>query len=482
VNPQPQYTGATQIIATDLGVNGNLVYLADVASGVFQVFDISDAVNPVTVGPGIVGEYASVVAVRGSTVYFGANGLTVVDMSDPLAPVTLGHITTTPGSASAIGAAGAYVYLLTADGVTFSLNVFDVSVPASPVYLAEIALPSSGTSAMIAGQTLYVGTNGAGLRVFDVADPAQPVEIGVAAAGLDVTAVEVSGTIAYMAASGNLRVFDVSNPASPIEIGFTPLSGATGAAPARLFLQGPRLFFWGDLLTGLGDGFGIFDVSTPSSPTPIAFTDLSFGASIEVERFAYVAAGYDGFYTVAVPPPAPTLNAVPRFINANTITVSGTVETAGSFVTLGGGVEPRFQQLAAGETAFSIEVELRQEAVSTISVTTMNEFGLVSLPAIRTVVEGVAYPSAVTTVAVLAVTPSPAGAVALNDTLAFTCVATFSNAAQADVSQFVQWEDTANGEVITPGGLYLNNKAGTAQVRAFVAGVFSNVVSVADGP
>jgi hypothetical protein len=124
----------------------------------------------------------------------------------------------------------------------------------------------------------------------------------------------------------------------------------------------------------------------------------------------------------------------------------------------------------------------------------MDEFGLVSLPAIHVLVEGDAFPATVQGVVALDITPDPAPAVALFGSQFFTAVATFADDSSAEVREFLTelgggsgWSVT-NGEVVTSGGLYVNTVTGSADVQARVTQaaalggpIDSNVVTVADG-
>jgi len=182
-------------------------------------------------------------------------------------------------------------------------------------------------------------------------------------------------------------------------------------------------------------------------------------------------------YVLSVSPPRPQVSPPSPFIDADTLTVTGSV-APGTFVTAGGGLNPVYQQLAPGAGSFALGVPLKQEAVNRLSVRTMNEYGLESFPTRFTVVEGAAFPSVATQVSSLSIAP-PSASLALDANLSFLCTALFSNAATADVTPFVSWY-TTNGEFITRGGLYVNTEAGNAQVYASLGTALSNVSTVTD--
>jgi len=81
-----------------------------------------------------------------------------------------------------------------------------------------------------------VDAGSATLQVFNVSNPASPTSVGSAATGSDPNSVYVQGGYAYVANFGTatLQVFNVSNPALPTLAGST----ATGGNPYSVYVQG----------------------------------------------------------------------------------------------------------------------------------------------------------------------------------------------------------------------------------------------------
>jgi len=116
------------------------------------------------------------VAVAGSFGYVadGSQGLRVIDVSTPEAPVEVGAVDT-PGVAYGVAVAGGYAYV--ADG-SQGLRVIDVNTPSVPVGIAFVDTPGVARAVAVVGGYAYVADGGGGLRVIDVSTPSAPVEVG----------------------------------------------------------------------------------------------------------------------------------------------------------------------------------------------------------------------------------------------------------------------------------------------------------------
>jgi hypothetical protein len=178
---------------------GNRVY-AMCNVGRICVFDVSDPSAPtlVTVSDVIVqtlgsASASSPYAVSGSTLYLpDGEKLTVVDFSDPLAPVTIGTFTMTAQAAgqSSIVADGNRLYIVSrCDSALLGLctNVVDISQPHAPVLLGEsienyrihsnlypIYTAPYDQLLRVKGGYLYYSTAWGGVFTWDVRDPQHP--------------------------------------------------------------------------------------------------------------------------------------------------------------------------------------------------------------------------------------------------------------------------------------------------------------------
>ena len=157
----------------DIKVVGSLAYLATVNG--LQIMDISTPASPATIGSLTTSSSAKAVAIDGRYAYVGtSSGILVVDVSAPSRPSQVGIYTAV--APSALAAANGMLYALQG-GIAYLIGV---SVPSAPVLLGSIN--GSGAAGLdVVGQLLLlarpvVGHNSsmAELLVVDVSTPAQP--------------------------------------------------------------------------------------------------------------------------------------------------------------------------------------------------------------------------------------------------------------------------------------------------------------------
>ena len=246
-NPQsPVALGFLGIAGDAIAASGTTAYLA---AGNLQLIDVSNPASLHVVGTAATGN-ASDVMVNGTMAYVanGGAGLTVVDVSNPSAPVIKGSADT-PGNAWAVAVSGS---LACVADVASGLQVIDVSHPMTPRILGSVDTPGNAMDVAVSGSLAYVTDDdpGAGFQVVDLSNPRSPVIL----ATLDLlgiaNGVAVSGGTAYVAdGNDNLQVIDVSNPSSPMIIGRGPdedLSSRKVAASSQFVCvtdagpQGPR--------------------------------------------------------------------------------------------------------------------------------------------------------------------------------------------------------------------------------------------------
>lgn len=215
--------------------------------------------------------YTFNVRVAGTTAYLvRIDGLYIIDVADPAAPVELGHYRRTGDGYSndvkIVDAAGGKRYALIAD---FPVDVVDVTNPAAPVLAAQIPEEAHTLFTETRGGTTYAyfGNYDGTTPVFDVTNPAQPVRLGrYTTNGSIVHDLSVEGGIAYLNAwEAGLQVVDFTDPASPVLLGKwapTPAYAShsnwtTTAGGRHIALQGDEAY---------GAHLDIVDVD-PASPT-----------------------------------------------------------------------------------------------------------------------------------------------------------------------------------------------------------------------
>jgi hypothetical protein len=165
--------------------------------------------------------------VSGTTIYYPIEvGLLVVDGSEPV-PCEIGHLRTQSseleqgylgGGVAVLGSMG-YVPA-NADGVF----VIDLADPSAPVLVSTVRAEASVGSVLTAGP-LLVAVDGQGLRVFRLTDPRRPTHVGELALPFESHQMAyVEGHI-FVASGSALLAVDASDPSRPRIAGRADLPG-----------------------------------------------------------------------------------------------------------------------------------------------------------------------------------------------------------------------------------------------------------------
>ncbi|MBL7046631.1 MAG: PKD domain-containing protein [Candidatus Marinimicrobia bacterium] len=163
-------------------------------------------------------------------------------------------------------------------------GILDVSDPTSPSLVSEYAVFFDESiyfeiyDIHVLGDYAYLATSDS-LRILDISVPSAPVQAGSYWLNY-YTSVTVSGNYAYIAGSwgGSVRVLDISDPSSPSQVAsFSPPSWSSG-----YFIHAKKVHIENnyayvayahieDYWMGVEEngGIGIFDITTPSSPTQV---------------------------------------------------------------------------------------------------------------------------------------------------------------------------------------------------------------------
>jgi hypothetical protein len=232
VHDQP-HLGKT-IQAYRLTVKDDLAYIA--AWGAWQIVDVLDP--PVPKGMSLQytegGTYAFDIAAAGDYAYIanGRNGVRIIDVSNPAAPVEVSAYVLEDGYVRGLTVVGNYLYVA---GSGEGLYVVDASGSLNPIEISTYAVPLFAWDVEVAGNLAFVVWNlreadggpsrecKSGISIIDVSTPETSVELG---SHCDpnrdgVSDVAVADNYIYVAAGiRGLRVLDISNPALPTEVGF----------------------------------------------------------------------------------------------------------------------------------------------------------------------------------------------------------------------------------------------------------------------
>ncbi len=240
--------------ATSILVDGGVAYVADGSSGV-QVVDVS---NPNDIS--IIGSYdtpgnALKLALQGDTLFVADynGGVQVLDVSDPANPTSLTSVS--PANVSDVALYGSVLVVGASDGIyTYQYGSFtDLSVVGS--YSNYDAW-----DVRVRGDVAYVAAGSDGLVTLNVSNPAAPVLLDqyTTGSGDFYRKLDVQGHLAFVnnySSSGDIMIFDVSDPTD-----ITLVNSDSGTELLDLFAWGELLFYT------YSGGFGIANISTPSSP------------------------------------------------------------------------------------------------------------------------------------------------------------------------------------------------------------------------
>lgn len=159
------------------------------------------------------------------------NSLSILDMTDPLAPQVVSNI---PAAPMRVRVAGKDALLVSEQAV----RLFDVGDPAAPKLAFDLNQSPFGEGtefkpqdAALLGDRLFVAsTHGLALYAIGEAGPAAPVLLATVPTPGWVAAVQVrregERVLLYAAEGPRLRIYDVTNPGAPIERSVLQLGGA----------------------------------------------------------------------------------------------------------------------------------------------------------------------------------------------------------------------------------------------------------------
>ena len=182
-----------------------LAYVADGTSGSFLIVDVSDPMNPDTMGSlnSLYSPYDVVISQGLAYVADYDSGLQVIDVSNPTTPVEVGSYV---GSWTAYGLdyAGDHVYIA---GLSNGLRVIDVSDSSAPLEVGTFPSRQQSDGVTLSGNLVFVADGYSGLMVVDVTNPASPVEVGYFDTPGDASEVAVVDSLIYVSDTYSLEIF-----------------------------------------------------------------------------------------------------------------------------------------------------------------------------------------------------------------------------------------------------------------------------------
>lgn len=281
------------------------------------VVDLDDPARPQVSGDMTVAGYRTVAT--GQVLYMAGSeqGLVVMDISNPDAPLVLTRIPTSP--LVDIRQAGGFLYVLESGQ---GLRIYDLDDPEDPAPRGFVAVPTQLSYLAVQGTYAYVADGTANLTVVDITNPDAPAVVQTHPGVFEEIEI-ANGRLYACAGDGGFRVYDLANPEIPSLIGSLPMPGTCR-----------NLDVYGDFIHLANDtaGVSVVKVTDPANPVEIANHEVASGTSVcDVTAIGDVTVagltnglavfqmgGAAGAGFIAPPPAALSISAAPNPFSART--------------------------------------------------------------------------------------------------------------------------------------------------------------------
>jgi hypothetical protein len=295
----------------DIEVRGGVAYVAIATYGI-AILDVTDPRHISTLAMLETWNAQAVHLVSDRLlVADGSEGLVVILVADPRAPITLGSYPT-QGEAVGVSAMGEFAVVTTI--YTPGVEIIDLSDPASPRMAGNYKFRTNAHDVEIDGHLAYVAGGDDGVLVLDLTDPIAPVDV----AHLDTWGyardVSLDGSLLALAdGEGGLRLIDVSDPTAPMLV--TRLE-RSGSADRVTVSEGMAYALYGQSV------LEIVDVRDPRGPHVVRSVAMQdhFSETIRFRGDIAVVGGSSGVRILDVSQPLAPLELAtiqePKFANA----------------------------------------------------------------------------------------------------------------------------------------------------------------------
>ncbi len=269
----------------DIAVVDTLAYIADTAQGL-SIIDISNPMDPTIIGS-VETKDAYAVTISGDIAYVadGYDGVAIVDISDPTLPEVKSQYDTL-GTIYGIAHKENLVYAAVRDREGFI--VLDVSNTEDPQPIDQWNASYHFDDIEVVGTYAFGAAGRNGMLVVDITDRDTPFVRTSYSEFSRVYDIEIIGTTAYLAAgSGGFGIVDISDPASPLLIGACDTNGSAEA----FTIVGDYAY-----IADHHNGLVIVDITDPADPVIVGEVDTkSYAYSVDVHgEYAYIAGYSDG--------------------------------------------------------------------------------------------------------------------------------------------------------------------------------------------
>ncbi len=233
------------------------------------------------------------VAVSGNYAYVVNNSsatLQVINITNPASPTVAGSVATGSQPRS-VAVSGNYAYVANQSN---TMQIFNISNPASPTLTGSAGTVGQPNCITVSGNYAYVVNYfGSTMQVFNVSNPASPTLAGTVGTGLNPYYIAISGNFAYVVNnSGTLQVITITNPASPSVVG----SVGTLNQPRAVAVSGNYAY----VANAGNNTMQVINVSNPASPTVTGSVTTGTGPQTLNVSGNYAFVGNNGANTLQV--------------------------------------------------------------------------------------------------------------------------------------------------------------------------------------
>ncbi|MEN6625355.1 MAG: choice-of-anchor D domain-containing protein [Candidatus Sumerlaeia bacterium] len=238
----------------------------------------------------------------GGTIVDGTGELQIFDVSNPAAPVSVGHLTISDAGRG-ICKSGSLVYIATAwKGFT----IVDVSNPAAPALVKVQDTSGIALDVWVEGTTLWVADAMGGVKAYNVGTPTAPVLLSTYYTANQANGLCKTGNLMCVTDLNRFYVLDVTNPASPVLKDTIDYNGSYTDWFRHVTVDGHYAY-----TANNATGIKVIDISNPANISVVATYDTA-GAAWHVAKkgdYLYVADGANGVDVIDVSTPSSPVHA-----------------------------------------------------------------------------------------------------------------------------------------------------------------------------
>lgn len=238
-----------------------------------DIYDVSDETNPRRISsvpvygtPAICGKFAYIA---------GAFGLQVIDLTNPIAPITRGSLSLGDGLSQVSITTNIACVAASSSG----LLVVDVSDPDTPKLLSTLATGEYCFKVSQNNLVAYASDTRSGLVVVSLSDPKVP-ELASSQETVVNTSVSIKvagGRAVVLDSQRGIQIVDVTDPETPKLLG----NGPRTLTPAADLCIKDRWAFVSEA-DGTSGGVEVFDISNPTAPVRVGSIGLPWSYGLDV--------------------------------------------------------------------------------------------------------------------------------------------------------------------------------------------------------